>query len=45
MIFLARNGVYAQPPKWLLYNAMIEVANKKLTKADLAVRFRQCAFP
>jgi len=45
MIFLARNGAYAQPSKWQLYNAIIEVAQKKKTKADLAIIFRQCAQP
>ena len=43
MVFLARNGVYAQPSKWELYLAMIEVAEKKKTKADLAEIFRKCA--
>jgi death-on-curing protein len=43
MVFLARNGVYAQPPRWELYLAMIEVAEKKKTKADLAVIFRKSA--
>jgi death-on-curing protein len=45
MVFLARNGVYAQPPKWGLYSAMIDVAEKKKTKADLAEIFRKCARP
>ena len=45
MVFLARNGVYAQPPKWVLYSAMIDVAEKKKTKADLAELFRKCAEP
>ena len=43
MVFLARNGVYAQPARWELYTAMIDVAEKKKTKADLAEIFRQCA--
>ena len=43
LVFLARNGVYAQPPKWGLYLAMIDVAEKKKTKADLAAIFRKCA--
>jgi len=43
MIFLAKNGVYAQPPTWTLYSAMIDVAEKKKTKADLAEIFRKCA--
>jgi death-on-curing protein len=45
LVFLARNGVYAQPSKWGLYSAMIQVAEKKKTKADLAEIFRQCAIP
>ena len=45
MVFLARNGVYAQPAKWELYLAMIDIAEKKITKADLANIFRQCAEP
>ena len=43
MVFLAMNGVYAQPPKWELYLAMIDMAQKKKTKADLATIFRKCA--
>jgi death-on-curing protein len=43
MIFLAKNGVYAQPPTWTLYSAMIDVAEKKKTKADLAEIFRKSA--
>jgi len=43
LVFLAMNGVYAQPPKWELYLAMIDVAQKKKTKADLAAIFRKCA--
>ncbi len=43
MVFLALNGIYAQPPRWELYNAMIDVAEKKRTKADLAGIFRNCA--
>lgn len=45
MVFLAKNGVYAQPPKWNLYSAIIDVAEKKKTKADLAEIFRKCAQP
>ena len=45
MVFLARNGVYALPPKWGLYSAMIDVAQNKKTKADLAEIFRKCAQP
>jgi death-on-curing protein len=43
MVFLARNGVYAQPSRWELYTAMIDVAEKKKTKMDLAEIFRKCA--
>jgi hypothetical protein len=39
-IFLELN---VQPPKWRLYVAMIDVAKKKLTKADLAAIFRGAA--
>ena len=45
MVFLARNGVYVQPPRWELHMAMIDVAEKKKTKADLAEIFRKCAEP
>ena len=41
LVFLARNGVYAQPAPWELYLAMIDIAAKKKTKADLAEIFRQ----
>jgi death-on-curing protein len=43
MVFLAKNGVYAQPATWELYSAMIDVAEKKKHKADLAEIFRQRA--
>lgn len=43
MVFLARNGLYAQPAKWELYLAIIDVAKKQKTKADLAEIFRRCA--
>jgi death-on-curing protein len=43
LVFLARNGVYATPATWDLYSAMIDVAEKKKTKADLAEIFRQRA--
>lgn len=45
MVFLAKNGVYAKPPTWGLYSAMIDVAEKKKTKTDLAKIFRECAEP
>jgi death on curing protein len=43
MVFLALNGIYAQPPKWVLYLTMIDIANKKLGKPDLAAVFRRAA--
>ena len=43
MVFLAINGVYAQPAQWQPYLAMIEVAEKRLAKADLAAIFRKAA--
>ena len=43
LVFLAMNGVYAQPPTWELYSAMIDVAEKKKTKTDLAEIFRRNA--
>jgi death on curing protein len=45
MVFLAMNGVYARPATWELYLAMIDVAEKKKTKADLAEIFRKCVSP
>lgn len=45
LVFLARNGVYAQPSIWEIYTAMIDVAEKKKTKTDLAGIFRKCAQP
>jgi death-on-curing protein len=43
LVFLARNGIYVTPATWELYNAMIDVAEKKKTKADLAEIFRRRA--
>ena len=43
MVFLARNGVYVRPGTWELYSAMIDVAEKKKNKADLAELFRKLA--
>ena len=43
LVFLARNGVYARPATWELYTAMIDVAEKKKTKNDLADLFRKRA--
>ncbi|MEI8291067.1 MAG: type II toxin-antitoxin system death-on-curing family toxin [Verrucomicrobiota bacterium] len=43
LVFLAMNGIYATPSTWELFNAMIDVAEKKKNKADLAEIFRQRA--
>jgi death-on-curing protein len=43
LVFLGRNGVYVQPAPWDLYSAMIDVAEKKKNKADLAEIFRKRA--
>ena len=43
LVFLAKNGIYATPATWELYNAMIDVAEKKKNKADVAKIFRQRA--
>jgi death-on-curing protein len=43
LVFLARNGVYARPSKWELYLAMLEIAEKKLSKNELATNFRRAA--
>lgn len=43
LVFLARNGVYVGPATWELYTAMIDVAEKKKTKTDLAGLFRKYA--
>lgn len=43
LVFLARNGVYVRPETWELYSAMIDVAEKKKNKADLAELFRKRA--
>lgn len=43
MIFLLSNGVKRLPDDNALYNAMIDIANKKLTKAGLAALFRKAA--
>jgi len=39
-VFLARNGVYVRPPKWELYLAMIQIAERKLDRSGLAKLFR-----
>lgn len=43
MVFLAINGVYARPSREKLHQAMLDVANKKMSKADLAEIFRRSA--
>lgn len=43
LVFLARNGAYVTQPTWQLYNAMIQIAEKKLGKAGLADLFRRAA--
>lgn len=43
LVFLARNGVYAAPPKWEFYLAMIAVAEKRMTKPALAEILRRAA--
>ena len=42
-VFLARTGVYVRPATWELYSAMIDVAEKKKNKTDLAELFRKHA--
>jgi hypothetical protein len=37
------NGVYARPATWELYNAMMDLAEKKQNKSDLAELFRKLA--
>ena len=43
LVFLGMNGLYVQPPTWELYSAIIDVAEKKKTKAELAEIFRKDA--
>jgi death-on-curing protein len=43
LVFLARNGVYVRPATWELHSAMIDVAEKKKNKSDLAELFRKRA--
>jgi death-on-curing protein len=43
MVFLVRNGAYVQPAPWELYLAMIDLAEKKKTKLDIAELFRKRA--
>jgi death-on-curing protein len=43
LVFLEVNAVYSTPSEDSLYNAMIDIANKQLTKAGLAELFRSTA--
>jgi len=43
LIFLARNGAYVTPPTQRMYEAMIDIAEKRMSKADLASFFRELA--
>ena len=43
LVFLARNGGYVRPSTWELYSDMIDVAEKKKTKTDLAELQRKYA--
>jgi death-on-curing protein len=43
LVFLARNGAYVQPSTWELYSVMIDMAEKKKTKVDLAEMLRKRA--
>jgi death on curing protein len=40
LVFLARNGNYVTPPFQRLHQAMIDIAGRRMTKADLAKMFR-----
>ena len=43
LIFLARNGTYVRPSQRQLHQAILDIANKVMTKADLASLFRRLA--
>lgn len=43
LIFLARNGAYVRPSQRQLHQAMLDIASKVMTKADLASLFRRLA--
>ncbi|HLP78595.1 MAG TPA: type II toxin-antitoxin system death-on-curing family toxin [Candidatus Paceibacterota bacterium] len=45
LTFLQGNDVKMEIDDQVLFMAMIDVANKKMTKADLAGLFRKCAQP
>lgn len=45
LTFLKGNGVILRIDDLVIYNAMIDVAEKRKTKADLAEIFRKCAQP
>ena len=41
LVFLARNGAYVTPPTQRFYQAMIDIAEKRISKSDLASLFRE----
>ena len=43
LVFLALNGVEIEDPKGLLYNAMMDMAARKLSKKGLAALLRKLA--
>lgn len=43
LVFLAMNGLYVTLPQWELYLAMIDIAEKKMNKAQLADLLRRAA--
>lgn len=43
LVFLATNGVYARPSTFEVYQAMIQIAEKRMSKTDLAAIFRRTA--
>lgn len=44
LVFLDLNGVTVADPEGKLYNAMIEIADKRLDKEGLAALFRELAY-
>jgi death-on-curing protein len=43
LVFLARNGNYVTPPFLQLHQAMLDIAGKRMTKAEFAKLFRDLA--
>lgn len=41
LVFLARNGNYVTPPFRQFHQAMLDIATKRLTKAELAAMLRE----